>query len=186
MPEDPSSFVNANNAASFTPLIDPMSIYSTNSAVAPLTDDFCFSPRKTRMPSETFSKGSEILSYPASASESKVLFSEPPASIIPQKNIFPARAESFRTEINFSAEHSHIPRKSIDEIDTMMEEKDAIHMTGEYGDVNAEGGYMKFVPIETALAAEFTWKISDLKDSFDEKIVSLPFGPRDWKWQLMY
>jgi hypothetical protein len=46
-----------------------------------------------------------------------------------------------------------------------------------------DNGQVKVIPTNTKLIASYSWTV-DLTVS-DEKIVSVPFGPRDWSWQAM-
>jgi hypothetical protein len=41
------------------------------------------------------------------------------------------------------------------------------------------------VNADTTMTASYTWTIPQVSDITDEKIVSLPFGPSDWQWQIV-
>lgn len=74
----------------------------------------------------------------------------------------------------------------IDDIDNSIENDDILSVTGEFGSPTAKGGLLKILPIVSDMVASYTWKIPNLATCKDEKVVSLPFGPRDWAWQAMY
>ncbi|KAJ3052392.1 hypothetical protein HK097_006350, partial [Rhizophlyctis rosea] len=47
------------------------------------------------------------------------------------------------------------------------------------------GGTYSAVPVVTKLFASYTWVVQGFHQVTDEKLVSPPFGPADWRWQLV-
>ncbi|KAJ3035043.1 hypothetical protein HDV00_004369 [Rhizophlyctis rosea] len=47
------------------------------------------------------------------------------------------------------------------------------------------GGTYIAVPVSTKLFASYTWTVHGFHQITDEKLVSPPFGPADWRWQLV-
>ncbi|KAI8928969.1 hypothetical protein BC831DRAFT_45025 [Entophlyctis helioformis] len=75
--------------------------------------------------------------------------------------------------------------RSIDRIDLAAESEDMLFVAGDYGSATEPGGMFSLMPVESQLFASYVWHIPDLATSTDEKLVSLPFGPRDWSWQIV-
>ncbi|KAI8826936.1 uncharacterized protein EV422DRAFT_511968 [Fimicolochytrium jonesii] len=50
---------------------------------------------------------------------------------------------------------------------------------------DASGGQYRIVPVRSRLFASYPWAIEGFMLSDDEKLVSLPFGPASWRWQLV-
>jgi hypothetical protein len=96
----------------------------------------------------------------------------------PGQNAFPERNVSFR-------EMKNPDRNSLEHLDEMIKVNDAMCMTGDFGELGSVGGLLRFVPIDTVITTEYVWKINNLQNTTDDKLVSMPFGPRDWQWQLM-
>ncbi|KNC99078.1 uncharacterized protein SPPG_06025 [Spizellomyces punctatus DAOM BR117] len=53
------------------------------------------------------------------------------------------------------------------------------------GTLDIYGGVYRVVPVRTRLFSSYHWAIDGFSQSVDEKLVSLPFGPPNWRWQLV-
>jgi hypothetical protein len=107
------------------------------------------------------------------------------------RNVLPSRAESFKASLanvmkdDGSKKSAFRMKKSMDDINCLTDNTDTLFMTGEFGEINQPGGLLKIIPIESQLQVSYTWTLKHLDHNSDEKVVSMPFGPRDWQWQLM-
>ncbi|KAI8904864.1 hypothetical protein EDD86DRAFT_258697 [Gorgonomyces haynaldii] len=75
------------------------------------------------------------------------------------------------------------PRMSLTEGEGVIEQEDVFFMSGEFGAIDAPGGLLQMIPSKSELSATYTWTLNLQKQ--EQKIVSLPFGPRDWAWQAI-
>lgn len=62
----------------------------------------------------------------------------------------------------------------------------SLYVQNEFGKVDDVGGLFKIIPLETNLQVSFSWVITEDEFFETEKIVSLPLGPNEWAWQVMY
>ncbi|KAJ3017857.1 hypothetical protein HKX48_003348 [Thoreauomyces humboldtii] len=50
---------------------------------------------------------------------------------------------------------------------------------------DAHGGHYRVASVSTRLSAAYAWALEGFSQAEDEKLVSLPFGPPNWRWQLV-
>ncbi|KAJ3319919.1 hypothetical protein HDV06_005818 [Boothiomyces sp. JEL0866] len=77
-----------------------------------------------------------------------------------------------------------VRRTSLDDMKNVVNGFDGAYVQDEFGKIDNPGGLFKIIPLETQLSANYVWEIP--KESLkEEKLVSLPFGPREWSWQII-
>jgi hypothetical protein len=79
-----------------------------------------------------------------------------------------------------------IRKKSLLEVSSVMNSLANLYVQSEFGKMDDQGGLFTLIPLETQLQVTYTWNISKDELLEGEKLVSLPFGPREWSWQIMY
>ena len=77
-----------------------------------------------------------------------------------------------------------VRRVSLDEVNLAVNQDHSHHIQNEFGRANQPGGKFSIIPLETMIQVNYCWDI-DLGTLQDEKLVSLPFGPKNWMWQLI-
>jgi hypothetical protein len=77
-----------------------------------------------------------------------------------------------------------IRRTSLDQIASAVNTDHSMHIQNEFGRANQPGGKFSIIPLETQIQVNYLWDL-DLERLQEEKIVSLPFGPKNWAWQIM-
>jgi hypothetical protein len=87
---------------------------------------------------------------------------------------------------SLSAELKVVRRESLNEITEVVNTPSNPYVQNEFGKLDNDGGLFTLIPLETQLQVTYTWNVprKDLLES--DKLVSLPFGPKDWSWQIMY
>lgn len=91
-------------------------------------------------------------------------------------------------KVSFTADMApHIvKRESIKEFSYVLNELPNDKSQNEFGEPYLPGGQVTVIPLETVVQATYTWEIPTALLFENEKFVSLPFGPKDWSWQMMY
>ncbi|KAK6097258.1 hypothetical protein MT418_002882 [Batrachochytrium dendrobatidis] len=85
---------------------------------------------------------------------------------------------------NLSNMHS-LSARSVDKVDELVESLDMLVAVGQYGSPREPGGMFRLTPVESQLQTSYCWRIPNLHQTTAEKLVSPPFGPRDWSWQIV-
>jgi hypothetical protein len=86
---------------------------------------------------------------------------------------------------SLSAELKVIRRESLNEITSVVNTTSNPYVQNEFGNLEDDGGLFTLIPLETQLQVTYTWNVSRKNLLESEKLVSLPFGPKDWSWQMM-
>ncbi|KAI9102528.1 hypothetical protein DFS34DRAFT_683532 [Phlyctochytrium arcticum] len=47
------------------------------------------------------------------------------------------------------------------------------------------GGVYRINPVRTRISASYRWSLDGFSSAMEDKLVSLPFGPSNWRWQLV-
>ncbi|KAJ3311087.1 hypothetical protein HDV04_004401 [Boothiomyces sp. JEL0838] len=77
-----------------------------------------------------------------------------------------------------------VQRTSMDELKDVVNGLDGSFVQDEFGKIDTPGGLFKIIPLETQLSTTYEWNIP-MESLKEEKLVSLPFGPREWSWQII-
>ena len=78
------------------------------------------------------------------------------------------------------------PSFSLDLVHNIASDPTKHRIQSEFGSVQDSGGKFTLIPLKTQLEAIYNWQIPAIDFEQKEKIVSFPFGPIDWSWQLVY
>jgi hypothetical protein len=77
-----------------------------------------------------------------------------------------------------------VRRISLDQVASTVNTDHSMHIQNEFGRANQPGGKFSIIPLETQIKVNYLWDL-DTEKLGEEKIVSLPFGPKNWAWQIM-
>ncbi|KAI8897381.1 hypothetical protein BC833DRAFT_49625 [Globomyces pollinis-pini] len=78
-----------------------------------------------------------------------------------------------------------VRRASILQVSAVANEQSSLFVKNVFGKSDHPGGLVNIIPLETQLTVDYRWEIPLDHFTNTEKVVSLPFGPRDWSWQVV-
>jgi hypothetical protein len=78
-----------------------------------------------------------------------------------------------------------IRRATLDQVVQAINSSPSEYAGKAYGQPDQPGGQFSVFPLESQLQVSYVWEISASLLKENDKIVSLPFGPLEWSWQVM-
>jgi hypothetical protein len=88
------------------------------------------------------------------------------------------------TDYSQEADVKIVRKESLQEVPFVINSLSNVFQQHEFGNINDQG-LCTLIPLETQLHITYTWHIPRAELLEGEKMVSLPFGPREWSWQIM-